>query len=124
MGFYLDFWKNYFKFSGVASRRDFWLSMLVNVLIYFSLFAIAGITGEVNLIAIATLFILLALIPSISIQVRKLHDVGKSGWWWFINIVPLGFLYLLYLSVISSVTEDNPYLISPASEDKSEEDSE
>ena len=64
-------------------------------------------------------YILLALamfIPALAVTVRRLHDVGKSGWWFFIAFIPLvGAIWLLVLMCTDSV-EDNEYGPNPKGE--------
>ncbi|HXQ47029.1 MAG TPA: DUF805 domain-containing protein, partial [Caulobacteraceae bacterium] len=54
--------------------------------------------GLVHLQAFASLYSLAVLLPSLGIAVRRLHDIGKSGWWLLVALVPLlGAIYLIYL---------------------------
>lgn len=82
---------NYTNFSGRARRSEFW---------WWTLFAI--LMGLLSIIPILGWLIALAmLLPNLAIQVRRLHDTGHSGWWWFIGIIPIvGAIVLLifYLS--------------------------
>jgi uncharacterized membrane protein YhaH (DUF805 family) len=53
-------------------------------------------------------------IPSLAVVVRRLHDVGRSGWWIFINLVPLvGFLIMIYWMVIAGEDEENRFGANP-----------
>ena len=57
---------------------------------------------------------LLLFLPSLAVAVRRLHDVGRSGWWLFIMLVPLfGFLLLLFWWVQPSEPRDNAHGPSP-----------
>lgn len=75
------FFLKYVKFSGRASRSEYWWVQLFLLIAYFLIFFLDGLlfrksAGFVNLIFELALFI-----PSISIAVRRLHDSNKSGWW-------------------------------------------
>ena len=68
--------------------------------------------------AIVVLYYLASLIPSISVTVRRLHDIDKSGWWYFINFVPaIGGLWALVLMCIDGTRGPNQYGPDPKSVD-------
>lgn len=89
---------NYCNFQGRASRSEYW---------WFILFAvIANIAANVvfcwssTLSAIASGIVCLGLLlPNLGLAVRRLHDTGRSGWWFFINLIPLigGIIYLVFV---------------------------
>jgi uncharacterized membrane protein YhaH (DUF805 family) len=98
--------KRYAEFSGRSSRAEFWwfflFLMISYFLVWFLLVAVAGTTAAsgtqpslalVGAFGVASIFMVLfwlaLLIPSIAVQVRRLHDTNRSGWW-------LGGFYLLY----------------------------
>ena len=61
-----------------------------------------------------TLYTLAVLIPGLAVLVRRLHDVGKSGWWFFIELIPLiGGIWLLLLLVTDSNPGENKYGPNP-----------
>ena len=89
---------NYAKFDGRARRSEYWYFTLFNIIItvpLITLFVVlsdSGGTSEiVSLIFVALLgLIVLALfIPSIAVAVRRLHDTGRSGWWYIIGMIPV-----------------------------------
>ena len=55
------------------------------------------------------IFNLLILIPSLSVTVRRLHDVNKSGWNMLWSLTIVGVFYVLYLEIIKGSEEDNDY---------------
>ena len=67
----------------VYQYRNFWL------LLFLSSFS------EVLVAIIALLFMLVMIIPSFSVGARRLHDIGKTGWWQLLNFVPFGSVVLL-----------------------------
>ena len=77
-------------FAGRSSRREYWMYTLVLVLISFVLGILdAMIWGEAALSQLFTfgnVFSLATLVPSLSVSVRRLHDIDKSGWWLLITL--------------------------------------
>lgn len=70
--------------------------------------AIGGIEWIANILSLAF------FLPALGVSVRRLHDVGKSGWWYLIAFVPLvGGIYLLYLSCKDSEYGENEYGPNP-----------
>lgn len=80
------YFKKYADFSGRASKAEFWWSYLGTCIIGF----IAGLTLILAPIACLGLFI-----PSLAAMARRLHDMGKSGWWLVLNFVGLGIVPLI-----------------------------
>jgi uncharacterized membrane protein YhaH (DUF805 family) len=59
-------------------------------------------------------YLLLLIIPTLAVAVRRLHDIGKSGWWMLISLVPLiGGIWFFILSVTDSQLEENIYGKNP-----------
>ncbi|MDR2146619.1 MAG: DUF805 domain-containing protein [Tannerella sp.] len=104
----IGWWKkavfnNYANFKGRARRAEFWnfaLATLILFAVLFTLFII-GITAKINfltnIIAILESLAALALIvPIFSVSVRRLHDINKSGWNYFVTFIPfVGSIILL-----------------------------
>lgn len=89
------FFRHYADFSGKASRKQFWMGYLFYILIMMPLYALDMLIG---IPVLSSIYILAMLIPYIALVVRRLHDIGKSGWWYFITLVPLiGVIWLLVL---------------------------
>lgn len=100
--YYLGALKKYTGWTGRANRREFW---------YFTLFSfiISIILGWVGQ-AISSLYSLLVLLPSIAIGMRRLHDIGKSGWYLLLVFVPIiGWLILLYFYIKKGDAGSNAY---------------
>lgn len=93
---YLDpITKHYFDFEGVAGRRAFWMFVLFNFLISVALGLVLAL---VHLRPLAGLYSLAVLLPSLGLAVRRMHDIGKSGWWLLAAVVPvIGWIYVIYL---------------------------
>ena len=79
--------KNYINFNGRATRAEYWWWFLFIVVTGVVLGTIDSITGIGTL---QSIFNLATLIPGLALGARRLHDIGKSGWWqllWFAIIV-------------------------------------
>ena len=87
MSWYIQALKNYTNFSGRAQRSEFWFFVLFNNLIGFSLLILDGVTSGVP--ALTTLFQLWTIVPAISVSARRLHDIGESGWWLLLALIPI-----------------------------------
>ncbi len=91
--------EKYATFEGRASRREFWYFVLASVIISLILGFIEGILRGLLSIppmhndesALANIYSLLVLLPSLAVSARRLHDIDKSGWW---MLVPLYNIYL------------------------------
>ncbi|MDE5997146.1 MAG: DUF805 domain-containing protein [Muribaculaceae bacterium] len=101
--------QNYCNFSGRASRSEFWwfalfnfiLSAVISIVFCWSQNTMNVITGLVNLAL---------LLPSLGLAVRRLHDIGKSGWWIFISLIPIvGWIILIIWYCKDSQMETNEY---------------
>ncbi|AUC81391.1 DUF805 domain-containing protein [Lacinutrix sp. Bg11-31] len=89
MNWYLKVLKQYTDFSGRARRTEYWMFFLFNVLISIVINIIV-IAGEMpSLSIIDTIYSFAVLIPGIAVGVRRMHDVGKSGWYLLIPIYSL-----------------------------------
>jgi len=96
----------YATFGGRASRSEYWYWVLAIVIVSIVLNIIGGQIPMLTLLS--TLFSLATLVPSIAVAIRRMHDVGKSGW--FI-LIPL---YNLYLAIQPS-EGPNAYSVAPSS---------
>lgn len=103
----------YADFEGKATRSQYWYFVLFYVLLSIVLvlidtFVVNPLLGmniqEASQGGILQMVFALALIiPTIAIGVRRLHDIGKSGWWMLISLVPIiGFLVLIFFFVQES----------------------
>ena len=95
MNWYLKCLKQYFDFSGRARRKEYWMFCLFNLIIAYILNVIdsaIGLTfpvGIVELGILGVIYSLLLFIPGLAVGVRRLHDIGKSGWFYLIGLIPL-----------------------------------
>ena len=126
MNYYLAVLKNYATFTGRARRSEYWYFVLFNIIfIIVAMFLdnIFGTTFKLDTIngAVSTpygyfyiAYVLAVLIPGLAVSVRRLHDVGKSGWFYFIILIPIvGAIWLLVLACTDSIFGANKYGLNP-----------
>lgn len=119
MNYYIDcLTKKYACFSGRARRQEYWLFLLFNIIAAFVVGFIGGIlagaTGVVAFAFLGMIYNLAVLIPGFAVFVRRMHDIGKSGWWWLIAFIPLiGVLVLFIFCCLDSQPGDNQYGPNP-----------
>jgi len=117
VSWYIAVLKKYAVFSGRARRKEYWTFVLFNVIITVVLTMIEGVAdsnSEGSQSTLATLYGLVVLTPSLAVGVRRLHDIGKSGWWMLIGLIPIiGTIVLLIFAVRDSQPADNQYGPNP-----------
>lgn len=110
--YYKKYWSNYVNFQGRARRSEMWYPVLCNFLVALVLGILINLVNALSILSV--LFSLATLLPSLSVEVRRLHDVGKSGWWLFIALVPLvGAILLLVWFCTDSNPAENQYGPNP-----------
>ena len=117
MDWYFQVISKYAVFNGRARRKEFWMFSLVNFVLVMFLELIQfvlqiGLTRQAAdsdrsmvagvLLCVAGLLFIYSmglLIPSLAVTVRRLHDTGRSGWNYFIGLIPIvgGIILLIYL---------------------------
>ncbi len=106
--YYLAFWKQYADFRGRGRRAAFWYAMLMNLIISAALFLLTPLVPM--LLFVSWGYDLITVIPCVSLGVRRLHDIGRSGWWWLLVFVPLiGAIMLIYWFVQEGDRFQNDY---------------
>ena len=113
MEWYLIVLKKYATFAGRPRPKEYWMYTLINFLIIVALafleVLVLGTNGTIGLV-----YSVAVIIPGISVIVRRLHDTGRSGWWFWIAIVPvIGIFVLLYFLIISGNDDANEYGDNP-----------
>ncbi|MDX6263155.1 MAG: hypothetical protein QOH84_4843 [Kribbellaceae bacterium] len=115
MQWYTDVIKKYVVFSGRARRKEFWMFTLISVIISIVLSIIDRILGTSygynnSNGVLQSIYGLLVLLPSIAVSIRRLHDTGRSGWWYLINLVPcVGWIVFLVFAIQEGNAGDNEY---------------
>jgi uncharacterized membrane protein YhaH (DUF805 family) len=118
VSWYIAVLKKYAVFSGRARRKEYWMFVLFN-LIFLAVATALDTVLKTNFEGlpygwIYTVYALAILIPGLAVVIRRLHDIGKSGWWYLIALVPLiGGIWLLVLLVKDSQSGDNQYGPNP-----------
>jgi uncharacterized membrane protein YhaH (DUF805 family) len=82
--------RNYVNFGGRATRPEYWYFVLFIVIV--SIIAIAidfAVFGDQQMFLIYGIFSLATFLPSLSVFIRRMHDTGRTGWWFFLNFIPL-----------------------------------
>ena len=116
----------YADFSGRATRSEYWYFYLFNFLVvmvyYIALFAMLG-SGSRDSSAVGYLSVMIIIyalvmtIPSLAVSVRRLHDTGHSGWWIFLNLIPvIGSIVLFIWFITDSDPDTNEYGDNPKQE--------
>lgn len=112
--------KNYANFNGRARRKEYWGTMLVYMIVAVILSMLMNITFWISeylsyfFVLVASIFYLATIVPIIALTVRRLHDVDKSGWWYFISLVPLiGGIWLLILLCTEGTRGENQFGADP-----------
>jgi uncharacterized membrane protein YhaH (DUF805 family) len=107
MKYFIKCVREYAKFSGRSRREEYWLFNFFNVL--FSLIILAvSIIFEAPVIYLAYIFGM--FIPSLAVTVRRLHDTGKSGWYYLVSLIPIvGSIWLMVLMCIKGDIGENQY---------------
>ena len=123
------FFKNYVNFNGRATRSEYWWVYLFNNIVYMVLGILFAISGGSSLAAydaygdmsiaymgagaifyiLMMLYCLAVLLPSLSLMVRRLHDIGKSGTYILMGLIPVvGYIFILVYMLTGSAP-DNQY---------------
>jgi uncharacterized membrane protein YhaH (DUF805 family) len=102
---------HYADFEGRARRTEYWMFFLVNLIIAI----VVGLIGmAIHLRVLSTLYSLAVLVPGIAVGVRRLHDTGRSGWWWLIALIPvIGTIWIIVLFAIPGDQAANQYGADP-----------
>ncbi len=111
MNWYFAVLKKYAVFSGRARRKEYWMFLLFNIIIFIALGVIEAIVGTYSVIAL--FYSLAILLPGLGVTVRRLHDTGKSGWWLLIGLVPLLGIVILVFMAQDGQAGDNQYGPNP-----------
>ncbi len=104
--------QKYASFSGRASRSEFWWFYLFTIIVQWTI-QILGmfILGEnsAGLDIISSVANLIFILPTFAVGCRRLHDIGRSGWWQLLMITVIGIFVLIYWWIKKPVEEDNKY---------------
>ena len=112
MKYFILAFKNWNKFNGRANRSEYWYFVLfyflIVIILYYVDISFLGYNpmNPTSLGVTQIIFNLLVLIPSLSVTVRRLHDVNNMLW----NLLPIiGTIYIIYLNILKGGIEDNSF---------------
>ncbi len=115
MEWYLKVLRQYADFEGRARRKEFWMFALFNIIFRILALVLDGLLGTGAIFILV--YVVAMIIPGLAVAVRRLHDVGKSGWMYLIALIPLvGAIWLLVLFVTDSEPGANQYGPNPKEE--------
>ena len=95
-------------YKGFTPRGEFWWGVLGNTIIMLILIALLVLsltcfTPQINafsvtIIALFSLFCVVELLPSITLIIRRMHDIGRSGFYIFVLFLPvIGYIWYIYM---------------------------
>jgi uncharacterized membrane protein YhaH (DUF805 family) len=120
MNWYLKVVKeHYADFKGRARRKEYWMFTLFNIIFLVVAVVLDNLLGLsfaplVPYGWIYVIYVLAVFIPGIAVVVRRLHDIGKSGWFYFIALIPIiGVIWLLVLLCTDSESGANKWGDNP-----------
>ena len=121
MEWYIGVLKKYAVFSGRARRTEYWMFTLFNLIICIGLQALSIATIAVTkssalgmvFMIIYWLYALAVLCPAIAVTVRRLHDTGRSGWWYLIVFTCVGVIVLLVFMCLDGTPGENQFGPNP-----------
>lgn len=112
MRWYFKVIKNYLFFEGRARRMEFWMFFLINSIIYWLLDIWESFEQWGTLLT--GFYSLFIFFPALAVGIRRLHDIGRSGWWTLISFIPIvGPLTLFVFSCFDSEDGSNEYGPNP-----------
>ena len=107
---------NYFSFNGRASRSEYWWWILAQFTILIPLSFLDGLVfgwGYNDPMWFSNIFLLAILLPNLSVNVRRLHDTGRSGWWILLILIPIvnvcGWIPMLVFTLMDGEPYANAY---------------
>lgn len=114
MNWYFHVLRQYARFSGRAPRAEFWWFTLFSVLAVLLAVGLDLALGTLDIgegfSPVTDLYVLATLLPSLAVQVRRLHDIGRSGWWVLLNAVPaVGSLTLFVIATFNGQPGPNAF---------------
>jgi len=122
MGWYLEALKKYAVFGGRSRRKEYWYFVLFSLIVSLVLSAVDALLGTFSSstnVGLLSGIYGLAIIPSIAVSVRRLHDIDRTGWWVLISLVPvIGTIVLLVSAVLDGTPGQNRFGPNPKASGK------
>ena len=101
--------RNYTNFSGRARRKEYWYFMLIQIVLVIVAMILDVIMFGTPIGLFYVVVVLGLLLPSLAVTIRRLHDTNRSGWWFFISLVPLVGIVLIVSLVSDTKPETNKW---------------
>jgi len=108
---YVTALRKYATFKGRAQRAEYWYFILFNTIVSIILGSLDTVLGTSGLFV--GIYLVSVFIPTFAVKVRRLHDIGKSGWWLLIGFIPLIGEIILIVWFVTDSKENNQYGINP-----------
>ena len=105
-----SFFNNYAVFEGRSSRSEYWYAYLFLFIVGFGLGFFEALFG---LPPISLVFSLAVIVPGIAVGIRRMHDIGKSGWWVLLSFTIVGIIPVIYWLCQEGDEGDNQYGSNP-----------
>jgi uncharacterized membrane protein YhaH (DUF805 family) len=112
---YTDVLRRYTDFDGRSDRPEFWWFALINTIVSLVFWTI-GIAafGFPNGEFVAVLYGLVTLLPGLGVEIRRLHDTNRSGWWLLISLIPIiGGITLIVFFALAGTQGSNRFGSQP-----------
>ena len=117
MNWYVEVLKKYAVFDGRASRPEYWYFVLFNFIAGVALAILDVLLGTVSSGGFGlfySIYLLVVLLPSIGVGIRRLHDINRSGWWLLIGLIPIVGLILIAWAATEGDAGANQYGSGPS----------
>lgn len=112
MEWYIKVLKQYYDFEGRATRQEYWMFVLINLLISIAISIVERMLGLGGFIGL--IYSLAVLLPSLGAGARRLHDTNRSGWLLLIGLIPiLGWIAVIYFLAQPGQAGENQYGSDP-----------
>ena len=117
MEWFFAAFKRTFEIRGRSRRKEYWLYSLFSIVITLLLLVIDSVFGlfiDDETGVLSTLFLIGTFITSLTVTIRRLHDIGRSGWWILLNFIPfIGTIVIFVFTVLDSEPGSNKYGENP-----------
>jgi uncharacterized membrane protein YhaH (DUF805 family) len=100
VNYFIEAFRKYATFTGRSRRSEYWYFVLFNLMVSIGLFIVGASFAAASSGSRAGMFpfdayALGSFVPSLAVGVRRLHDIGKSGWFTLLGFVPIANIVLL-----------------------------
>jgi uncharacterized membrane protein YhaH (DUF805 family) len=98
---YRTTFRRYAVFDGRAGRSEFWCFTLINAAVSLGIVIVDSIPrrtwGALAIGLVGCCFYLIVALPWLGVTIRRLHDTDRSGWWFLLELVPFGIVFLVWM---------------------------